>query len=102
MFEDKTDLHPPRAARVYSLLGAVFFDAFIASNDGKFAVLVLTAAPARFRHHTAHSRASVPELSIQSLHAFYRAMRDVGVPFPHPGGVHPQGWQGGRRFQNLG
>jgi hypothetical protein len=37
MFEDKTDLNPPRAARVYSLLAAVFFDAFIASNDGKYA-----------------------------------------------------------------
>jgi hypothetical protein len=37
MFEDRTDLNPPRAARVYSLLAAVFFDAFIASNDGKYA-----------------------------------------------------------------
>ena len=37
MFEDKTDQNPPRAARAYSMLGAVFFDAFIASNDGKFA-----------------------------------------------------------------
>jgi membrane-associated phospholipid phosphatase len=36
MFEDKTDQNPPRAARAYSMIGAVFFDAFIASNDGKF------------------------------------------------------------------
>jgi membrane-associated phospholipid phosphatase len=36
MFEDKTDLNPPRAARVYSLLAAVFFDAYIASNDAKY------------------------------------------------------------------
>lgn len=37
MFEDKTDLNPPRAARAYALLAAVNYDAFIASNDGKFA-----------------------------------------------------------------
>jgi membrane-associated phospholipid phosphatase len=36
MFEDKTDQNAPRAARVYALLGAVFYDALIASNDGKF------------------------------------------------------------------
>jgi membrane-associated phospholipid phosphatase len=36
MFEDKTDLNPPRAARTYALVGTVYFDAFIASNDGKF------------------------------------------------------------------
>jgi membrane-associated phospholipid phosphatase len=37
MFEDRTDQNPPRAARAYALLAGVFFDAFIASNDGKFA-----------------------------------------------------------------
>ena len=37
MFEDKTDSNPPRAARAYAMLAAVYYDAFIASNDGKFA-----------------------------------------------------------------
>ena len=37
MFEDKTDANAPRAARAYALLATVYFDAFIASNDGKFA-----------------------------------------------------------------
>jgi membrane-associated phospholipid phosphatase len=37
MFEDGLDRNPPRAARAYALLAAVFFDAFIASQDGKFA-----------------------------------------------------------------
>jgi membrane-associated phospholipid phosphatase len=36
MFEDGLDRNPPRAARVYALIGAVQFDAFIASQDGKF------------------------------------------------------------------
>ena len=36
MFEDRLDQNPPRAARVYALIGAVQFDAFIASQDGKF------------------------------------------------------------------
>jgi membrane-associated phospholipid phosphatase len=37
MFEDNTDSNPPRAARAYSMLATVHYDAFIASNDGKFA-----------------------------------------------------------------
>ncbi|MGE5109797.1 MAG: vanadium-dependent haloperoxidase [Acidobacteriaceae bacterium] len=37
MMEDHLDKNPPRAARVYALLAAVMFDAFIASQDGKFA-----------------------------------------------------------------
>jgi membrane-associated phospholipid phosphatase len=36
IFEDKMDRNPPRAARVYALVAAVLFDAFIASQDGKF------------------------------------------------------------------
>jgi membrane-associated phospholipid phosphatase len=37
MFEDKLDQNPPRVARVYALIAASMFDAFIASQDGKFA-----------------------------------------------------------------
>ena len=37
MFEDKTDSNAPRAARAYAMVATVFYDAFIASNDGKFA-----------------------------------------------------------------
>ena len=36
IFEDRLDRNPPRAARAYALLAAVMFDAFIASQDGKF------------------------------------------------------------------
>jgi phage-related protein len=35
MYEDKLDQNPPRAARVYALLGAAMHDAFIASQDSK-------------------------------------------------------------------
>lgn len=37
IFEDKLDQNPPRVARAYALIAAVLFDAFIASQDGKFA-----------------------------------------------------------------
>lgn len=37
MAEDRLDRNPPRAARAYALIAAVQFDAFIASQDGKFA-----------------------------------------------------------------
>jgi len=36
IFEDRLDQNPPRAARAYALIAAAFFDAFIASQDGKF------------------------------------------------------------------
>jgi len=36
LFEDGLDKNPPRAARAYALVSAVQFDAFIASQDGKF------------------------------------------------------------------
>ena len=36
MAEDKLDQNPPRAARAYALIALSFFDAFIASQDGKF------------------------------------------------------------------
>jgi membrane-associated phospholipid phosphatase len=36
MFEDKSDKNPPRVARAYALVASVLFDAFIASQDGKF------------------------------------------------------------------
>jgi membrane-associated phospholipid phosphatase len=36
MFEDGLDQNPPRAARAYALIAGVLFDAFIASQDGKF------------------------------------------------------------------
>ena len=35
--EDRLDRNPPRVARAYALIAAVQFDAFIASQDGKFA-----------------------------------------------------------------
>jgi membrane-associated phospholipid phosphatase len=35
--EDRLDLNPPRVARAYALIAAVQLDAFIASQDGKFA-----------------------------------------------------------------
>jgi membrane-associated phospholipid phosphatase len=37
IFEDRLDQNPPRTARAYALIAAVLFDAFIASQDGKFA-----------------------------------------------------------------
>ena len=36
IFEDRLDQNPPRVARIYALIAAVLFDAFIASQDGKF------------------------------------------------------------------
>jgi membrane-associated phospholipid phosphatase len=35
--EDRLDRNPPRASRAYALIAAVLFDAFIASQDGKYA-----------------------------------------------------------------
>jgi membrane-associated phospholipid phosphatase len=37
IFEDKLGQNPPRAARAYALLAAVYYDAFIANNESKYA-----------------------------------------------------------------
>jgi membrane-associated phospholipid phosphatase len=34
--EDHLDRNPPRVARIYALIASAFFDAFIASQDGKY------------------------------------------------------------------
>lgn len=44
ILEDKFERNPPLAARAYALLGAVGYDAFIASQDGKFAYWYLRPA----------------------------------------------------------
>ena len=44
VLEDKLETNPPKAARAYALLGAVGFDAFIASQDAKFAYWYLRPA----------------------------------------------------------
>ena len=44
ILEDKLEQNPPLAARAYALLGAVGYDAFIASQDGKFAYWYLRPA----------------------------------------------------------
>ena len=36
IFEDKLDQNPPRAARVYALVSAVTYDAFIANHESKY------------------------------------------------------------------
>jgi hypothetical protein len=36
IFEDKLDQNAPRVARIYALLASAFYDAFIASQDGKY------------------------------------------------------------------
>ena len=102
LFEDKTDLNPPRAARAYALLATVYYDAFLASNDGKFAYWYLRphqldpGIPPLFRS------AELPELSVQSLRALDCAQRGPGLSFPQPRRVHPRARQGGRRLARLG
>src|SRR5262249_25259713 len=42
--EDKLEQNAPRVARIYALVASVFYDAFIASQDGKFAYWYLRPA----------------------------------------------------------
>lgn len=44
ILEDKLERNPPLAARAYALLGAVGYDTFIASQDGKFTYWYLRPA----------------------------------------------------------
>ncbi len=65
MFEDKTDLEPLRAARAYALLATVHFDAFIASNDGKFAYWYLRPSQLDPQHNSAVRGAALSQLSVE-------------------------------------
>jgi membrane-associated phospholipid phosphatase len=44
VFEDGLEANPPRAARAYALMGVVSYDAFLASQDGKFTYWYLRPA----------------------------------------------------------
>jgi hypothetical protein len=44
ILEDALNANPPRAARAYALLGVVSYDAFLASQDGKFTYWYLRPA----------------------------------------------------------
>jgi membrane-associated phospholipid phosphatase len=44
IFEDGLAANPPRAARAYALLGVASYDAFLASQDGKFTYWYLRPA----------------------------------------------------------
>lgn len=83
MSEDKTDLNPPRAARVYALIATAFSDAFIASQDGKFAYWYI-------RPHQLDTRITplfpVPNFpSYPSNHSTFSATRSEILAYLFPG-----------------
>ena len=114
MFEDKTDSNPPRAARAYAMVAAVYYDAFIASNDGKFAYWYLRpnmldpritpafAVPPFPSYPSNHSTLSTARCEVLAYlfpqHAeFIRAVGKEGGELPHLGGHPLSRWITGRR-----
>ena len=102
IFEDRLDQNPPRVARVYALIAAVLFDAFIASQDGKFTYWYI-------RPHQLDPRIvplfPVPHHpSYPSNHSTFSAARSeiLAYLFPSTCRFHSRRRQGGRRLENLG
>jgi membrane-associated phospholipid phosphatase len=81
--EDRLDENPPRVARVYALIAATMFDAFIASQDGKFAYWYL-------RPHQ-NDPAIVPLFAVPNFpsypsnHSTFSAARSEVVAYLFPG-----------------
>ena len=67
MFEDGLDRNPPRAARVYALIAAAQFDAFIASQDGKFTYWYIRPHQLLPAIVPLFPGPQLPELSVESL-----------------------------------
>jgi len=81
--EDRLDQNPPRVARIYALIASVMFDAFIASQDGKFTYWYL-------RPHQLDSGIAplfpVPNFpSYPSNHSTFSAARSEVVAYLFPG-----------------
>ena len=94
MFEDGLDRNPPRAARVYALIAASFFDAFIGSQDGKFTYWYIGPSqlnPAivplfQFR---------ISKLSFEPLNLFGHPLREILVTFFLSTQISLGSWEGG-------
>ena len=102
MFEDGLDRNPPRAARVYALIAATQYDAFIASQDGKFAYWYLPPAPAAAGDYPDFSGPQLPELSVEPLDLLGGALRNARVPLSDAGRLHSRCGEGSRRLAHLG
>ena len=81
LFEDNLDQNPPRAARAAALIAASFYDAFIASQDGKFAYWYIRP-PARAIDHPAFPGSELSELPCEPFHVFGHQVGDSGLSLP--------------------
>jgi len=103
--EDRLDQNAPRAARAYALVAAVMFDAFIASQDGKFtywyirphqldsSIVPLIPVPPFPSYPSNHStfstaRAEVLAYVFPERAAFIRALGKEGGDSRIWGGIH--------------
>ena len=79
MFEDKLEQNAPRWARVYALIAVAFFDAFIASQDGKFTYWYIRPPQLEPAIVPAVSRSQFPELSFEPFHVLGHQIGDAGL-----------------------
>ena len=82
MFEDGLDQNPPRAARTYALIAAVQFDAFIASQDGKFTYWYIR--PSQLNPAIVPLFAVPPFPSYPSNHSTFSAARSEMLAYLFP------------------
>jgi hypothetical protein len=102
MFEDRLDQNPPRAARVYALIGAVQFDAFIASQDGKFTYWYIRPPQLDPAIVPLFPVPKLPKLPVQPLDVLCSQSGRAAYLFPTRADYYSRRRQGSRRFKNLG
>ena len=101
IFEDKLDQNPPRVARIYALLAASLFDAFIASQDGKFTYWYIRPpnwTQPFFLYFLCQTSRAIPRIIPRSQRPDRRCW-PICSPRERN---HPSGRKGRRRFSHLG
>ena len=94
--EDRLDQNPPRVARIYSLIASVFFDAFLASQDGKFTYWYLRPNQLDPTIVTLFPNPNFP--SYPSNHATFSTARSEMLAYlfpPHANFIRAVGKEGG-------
>src|SRR5262245_31135210 len=83
IFEDKLDWNAPRVARIYALVASAFYDAFIASQDGKFAYWLIRPAQTDSTIVPLFPTPNFP--SYPSNHAVFSTARSEMLAYLFPG-----------------
>jgi hypothetical protein len=101
MFEDKLEENAPRWARVYALIAVSLFDAFIASQDGKYAYWYIRPPQLEPAIVPLFPVPNHPSYPYEPFNVLGHQIGDAGLSLSDASRIHSRGRQRGRRFPHL-